>query len=541
MPKRCLSHCRKTNEPDCKEKAKCFYTNGKTRKFCRLQKEYKMDREKNCEVFRKAIPVGKKRTIKLTKRQQIKAQKILKKHTEGEHTEGEHTEGERTEGDRIKARQVIGRFMQKTKHKRKAEFLKAICSDAGVCTAFGTYADTIKKHFGGFANFAYAQPPIKRIGSVSQNGFVHEISYLHRGYQAHTVLKSARMADVDNLMYEYIVGQYINKQNKRFPCFLETYGYYTYKDENAWKTMEQGQHFHSTAILKDLILHKKIDYRLACAESKYLAILIQHLKNVTALNDMYRDTVFLNDNLLNVLFQVYMPLALLKNNFTHYDLHSNNVLLYEPVKGSYIHFHYEIGGQVVSFKSKYIAKIIDYGRSYFKDAAASGAAASGAAASGAAASGAASISPKQIYDEVCKEPACGPAGACGYANGFAWLESVEPQYKAASNWISSQEQNMSHDLRLLNEVSNSAKKMLPPFMKTMVDIVRYKKQFGTAQITKTGLPSKINNVQDAADIFKHELLEPDEIEYNESIYVGQPKLGDLYIYDDGRPMRFTKA
>ena len=35
---------------------------------------------------------------------------------------------------------------------------------------------------------------------------------------------------------------------------------------------------------------------------------------------------------------------------------------------SYIHFHYHLeGGRVCSFKCKYIAKIIDYGRSYFKD------------------------------------------------------------------------------------------------------------------------------------------------------------------------------
>lgn len=32
---------------------------------------------------------------------------------------------------------VIGRFMLKTGEKRKALFLKSICSDSGVCIAFG--------------------------------------------------------------------------------------------------------------------------------------------------------------------------------------------------------------------------------------------------------------------------------------------------------------------------------------------------------------------------------------------------------------------
>ena len=493
-----------------------------------------MDPTKNCEVFRKDMTEeeNKNRTLKILKRKEKKEKRRTKRLREqAEHSVGERQakqvgqaeqvgQAQQTDKVRANAREVIGRFMRKTQHKRKAEFLKSICSDAGVCTAFGTYAEAIKKHFGGFANFAYAQPPIKRIGGVSQNGFVHEINYLHRGYKACAVLKSARMPDVDNLMYEYIVGQYINKQNKRFPCFLETYGYYTYKGEISWKKMEKTKIIKDVSILKDLTLRKTIDYKVACAQSKYLAILIQHLKDITSLFSMYQDLNFLTDNLMNVLFQVYMPLALLKDNFTHYDLHSNNVYLYEPVKGSYIHFHYHISGQVVSFKSKYIVKIIDYGRSFFKDDTANA---------------------KDVYDAVCKEPACGPVDSCGYDKGFAWLEKLEPQYKAASNWLSSQEKNISHDLRLLNEVKEMTVGLLPDFMKTMTDLVQYKKQYGTEQILKSGLPNKINNVQDAADIFKHELLEPEEIEYNEEVYQGQPKLGDLHIYDDGRPMQFIKA
>jgi len=495
-----------------------------------------MDPTKNCEVFRKDMneEENKNRTLKILKRKEKKEKRRTKRLREqvdqaqaerlGQAEQVGHTAAQ------ANAREVIGRFMRKTQHKRKAEFLKSICSDAGVCTAFGTYAEAIKKHFGGFANFAYAQPPIKRIGGVSQNGFVHEINYLHRGYKACAVLKSARMPDVDNLMYEYIVGQYINKQNKRFPCFLETYGYYTYKGEISWKKMEKTKIIKDVAILKDLTLRKTIDYKIACAQSKYLAILIQHLKDITSLFSMYQDLNFLTDDLLHVLFQVYMPLALLKDNFTHYDLHSNNVYLYEPVKGSYVHFHYHISGQVVSFKSKYIVKIIDYGRSFFNDTGASGVVAAAGAANA-----------KDVYEAVCKEPECGPVDSCGYDKGFAWLEKLEPQYKAASNWLSSQEKNISHDLRLLNEVKEMTVGLLPDFMKTMTDLVQYKKQFGTGQILKSGLPNKINNVQDAADIFKHELLEPEEIEYNEEVYQGQPKLGDLHIYDDGRPMQFTKA
>jgi hypothetical protein len=42
-----------------------------------------------------------------------------------------------------------------------------------------------------------------------------------------------------------------------------------------------------------------------------------------------------NLDLLNVLYQIYMPLASLSETFTHYDLQSRDVLIYEPVPGKY--------------------------------------------------------------------------------------------------------------------------------------------------------------------------------------------------------------
>ena len=56
-----------------------------------------------------------------------------------------------------------------------------------------------------------------------------------------------------------------------------------------------------------------------------------------------------------------------------------------------------------------------------------------------------------------------------------------------------------------------------------------------------GVEVALVGAEDAADIFKHELLEPEEIEYNEEVYQGETKLGDLNVYDDGRPMQFIKA
>jgi hypothetical protein len=423
---------------------------------------------------------------------------------------------------------MIQRFMKQTKNKRKAEFLKAVCSDAGECLAFGNYTSEIKKHFGGFANFEYATAPITRIGTPSANGFINQIQYEHRGYKAYAVLKSSVRPGSDNLMYEYMVGiKYINDLNKRYPCFVETYGYYIYnKDLNlnnktVWSFLKDSKvTANMDTIKKGLILQKTTDYAKACKQSKFLAILIQHLKGIVPIKDRLRYGNFVRYELIYVLFQVYLPLMLLSDTFTHYDLHYENVNLYEPKKDSYIEFHYTIDGVEYTFKSKYIAKIIDYGRSYFKTD---------------------GINSKKIYDELCLEPKCKPS--CGYDRGFGWMQ--DHRNDPDTYWISSQKRNMSHDLRLLNEVKEETKRVntyqyVTDDMQRLLTILKYDKKYGTPEITTSGLPNKIYNVKDAARVLIEYINKPIQMEYNEREYREKTKIGDLYI-NGTSSLRFVKA
>jgi hypothetical protein len=428
---------------------------------------------------------------------------------------------------------IIQNFMKKTKHTRKAYFLKAVCSDAGECLAFGNYTSDIKKHFGGFANFEYAIAPITRIGAPSVNGFINQIEYEHRGYKSYAVLKSSINPNSDNLMYEYMVGQYINKLNKRFPCFVETYGYYIYNTALKLNDKTVSDFLKDTkvtgymnTIKKGLILQKTTDYAKACNKSKYLAILIQHLKGIISIEDKLRSSNFVKYELANVLFQVYYPLSLLGNTFTHYDLHTGNVNVYEPKKDSYIQFHYHIiVDKVFSFKSKYIAKIIDYGRSYFKDEEAG-------------------IDSKKIYTDLCKEPKCDPG--CGYSKGFSWMyDNPNP---SSSSWVNSQKRNKSHDLRLLKGVKEGTEdyqtdQYLSRGLKSLLQRLKYDHDFGTPEMIKQGYPNKILNIKDAAQTLANIILIQSTNDMNEEEYRGKTKLGDLHIYVDGtgKPMRFVKA
>ena len=435
---------------------------------------------------------------------------------------------------KAKAAKTIASFMRRTKHTRRAQHLTAKCFDAGACLALGTEVATIKKHFKNFTPFDYVIAPILKIGKSSENGFIHQIQYKHGDYSSYAILKSAKTPEADNLLYEYIVGQYINKLNKQYPCFLETYGYYRYRNDPAWNQMESSAQVDDARVLKYALTQKtRIDYDDACRDSKYLAILIQHLKGITSFQELSFDPTFIAYDMLSALFQLYMPLANVKDTFTHYDLHLENLYLYEPAVGKYIQYHYHISERkIVTFKSRYMLKIIDYGRSYFNDI-----------ESG--------VNSRDIYaEELCQNATdctSPETGECGSSVGFGWLKILPPHPESVF-YISSQRKNISHDLLPLTRIIRNHiapnPNLLPPPLVDFLSKVDYMGYFGTKEEV-TSKPGRIVNVQDAANNLMKILLSAEYIAHNEAGYTGVPKLGDLHIHAyagvKDKPMHFIPA
>ena len=459
-----------------------------------------------------------------------------------------------------------------------------ICSDDNnVCLAFGDLSDKVTASFNGFVDFNYARKYIKRIGAPSENGFVFEIENASREYTAYSILKSARESTSDNLMYEYVVGQYINKLNKLYPCFLETYGLFKYKTDHQWesflgKKVNSEKKIEGSNVLKDALVPQPIDYASGCKNSKHLAILIQHLPKPESLEELSMNTSFIKNELIYALFQLYIPLAKLMNNFTHYDLHLGNVLLYEPVKDKYIEYHYHftptientatkatvtkptvtkptvtkptvtqgksrttrtahmasMALETISFKSSYLLKIIDYGRSYFFDDERNNS--------------------LQVYNDICETNACDKVVSsgtidCGASYGLSWLED-DSKAPADSHFISSQHKNISHDLLPLDRIykNNTGKnaQKLPADLFSLMKKVMYEDSYGTYHAetaVMTEFPEEINNVQDAAIVIADFVKSPEYIRHNNAVYRNEgDKLGDLHIWMDGsRPMEFKGA
>ena len=396
----------------------------------------------------------------------------------------------------------IQRFMNRTKSKRREMYLKTICSEAGVCIAFGIEALKIKEYF---RNFSFdLVDKIKKIGAPSANGFVNELQYSKRGYNAYAVLKSSTSFTADNLMYEYRVGQFLNKMSFLFPCFLETYGLFKYKSREHWHDMKTT--VMTPEIFRTLLVPQAYDFKVGCPESRYLAVLIQHIRGCKTVKEMLGPFTF--QHILPILFQVYYPLFHMRKNFTHYDLHMDNVVLYEPAPGKYIQFHYHTPTGVITFDSPYIAKIIDYGRSYIHDGETS----------------------KDIYDHVCQLPECPD---CGADNGFGTfpLSNERDFYH-----IVSQKKNESHDLRFLNSVLDTLKTFpTPAWFKTITDSIKleYKHMYGTAeksckrkQCDVEGVYKKLSTLM---PLYNAEMDGYHTVKY-----------GDLHIYGD-KPLEFNKV
>ena len=425
-----------------------------------------------------------------------------------------------------RATKVVRNFMKNTETKRKARFLSSICADSGVCISFGKEIDKINKFFGHYTDFKYAVYPVRQLGIPSANGFIKEIKYVRENYEAYAILKSSVHEHADNLMYEYEVGQFINKQNKIFPCFVETYGLFLHADEGPWMYLKKSVLNQPEDIMRNLHLLNAIDYKVGCARSKYIAILIQHIKHALAFNTFIQNTLFekdfiekksaINWDMPCILYQIYFALSSLKDTFTHYDLHPGNVQLYEPVKGSYITYNYYLqSGEVVRFNSKYIAKIIDFGRSFYNNGT--------------------DENSKNTYDHLCNTvPFCGAKCGLKLLDATYSQDNLTPQIK-----------NESSDLRLLSILNSYMSKGYKgkkstgsieyDFASLLGDVV-FTGKFGTPEI-KQGVHDQICNVRDALIRLSELMKSPSITKYQADYIKNLTKLGDFHIYEN-KPMTF---
>jgi hypothetical protein len=398
----------------------------------------------------------------------------------------------------------------------------------------------------------WAHTPITYL-QAGANGFILKVPFERNGYSSTAIIKSSLSQKSDNLLYEAFTGKIINEFSLQFPCFVQTYGFGFY--DNAKLIMLSGNITDGKLnigvkevdplFLKSLniapIQNLSIDpieslAKISCIFAKYAFVMTEYVENFIGFKkamesfsesrDSKIQRQFWNINIFTILYQIYSVLDTLKTQFTHYDLHYQNVLLFVPSKqeNEYIKmcYHYQ-SGEVVEFKTQYVVKIIDYGRSYvFRNS--------------------------QENSTVWKEKVCKDTvnckERCGRTRGYFFNDGLY--------YINASKSNVSHDLRLFKQVTNKFFK----FSKTNPDIanespmtqiggkLKYSMglnknsdefnlngqfdeetfkifdSYGTAPIEQGMFPGSILNVTDAHKMFKNVVLTLDFREFQSKVCIG---------------------
>ena len=321
--------------------------------------------------------------------------------------------------------------------------------------------------------------------SSGANGKAIQVLFEKDGKKGKAVMKivnSEKGKMADNLWREGLVGLIgINQHADLFPCFIRTYGLY---EEASGSSNTVGK------IGFQKLRHEKLmrlSYDEMCETAGHQAIMIEYVKG-KPIKEFYKEFTF-QKNLFPVVFQIYYALLCLGSRYTHYDLHTGNVMISEPKEGECVRFEYVMPGESspTVFYSNYVAKLIDYGRNY-------------------------DDSMKDIEADLkkahkCNSLECGDKGErCGFRN----LQN--PKHKH----LGYRRSNTSHDLRLLNYVMTVVKRKL--FKKANLSVggssedfkhpsVTFKypsvtfseNGFSTKEVLDSGLPDRINNVRDAGE------------------------------------------
>jgi hypothetical protein len=184
---------------------------------------------------------------------------------------------------------------------------------------------------------------------------------------------------------------------------------------------------------------------------------------------------------------------------------------------------------VLSFKSQYITKMIDYGKSFVN--------LSGPSNS------------ETYHTELCNTNECNvDPEDCGDESGYGWLH--DDSLNAGNYYISSRLNNQSHDLRLLKDLWPNLPWRDEPLvsnvrirnvLKNILGRVIYRHKYGTPPVAgKQNINGEIENVIDAELHIRHAMAYVDQRRANDDYYSGMAKLGDMRIYGY-KPMEFVPA
>ena len=274
---------------------------------------------------------------------------------------------------------------------QQAKMIKSICGDVGICLSLNQWYDVIMEMFHNFEGFEFLENSPGLIEFRDQKEIVRLLKYKKQEgtetVNAYGFFKciGGNMNNLEtpytNLLYEYEVGKRcVNYLCRHFPIFTQTYGVYLRAEEGPleFDTRSELYPANFSSNFLERIMPNSEDYdTYFCHNMNDLCLvgqfydgfipLVQYFKNLTSRDQSIRPP----NEIPFILFQVYYALYQCRSQFTHNNLTTENIGLVPLPINQHIQYEYvyvPLGGgspQICKFKSRYIVKVMGYGRSFF--------------------------------------------------------------------------------------------------------------------------------------------------------------------------------
>ncbi len=246
--------------------------------------------------------------------------------------------------------------------------------------------DQILLKFSNLNDLTRVDIPLENYGGAgSANGFVRKLTFNEDNNQLVTIAKISQSENADNSYFEFVNGKCINKLKEYYPNFVYTFNYGNI-DDTLKKNLEDPVKIKN--ITRDSLVNgikllvqsndcdlMKIDrIKEGCNNNSKSIFMIEYIPNSISLKELFFQNKYegtkeqdefranLNYNMFCIIFQIYTTLSSLRDYFTHYDLHHDNIMI--SILEKPIIIEYKKDASLYKIKTRYIPYIIDYGRSY---------------------------------------------------------------------------------------------------------------------------------------------------------------------------------
>ena len=343
----------------------------------------------------------------------------------------------------------------------------------------------------------------------------------------------------DNLYYEYLVGNCVNKLSLYFPNFVKTFGAGMYRKAEYHEFFNNGCETKDLVTLPDKFITMinplnadNIEQNIinSCDNWSQMVLITQWIPSHASIADFLPQIVAGQEPLMieyiKLLYIIYLTLSSLKDTFTHYDLHEENILLTKVPNNKYISLIYHLpNGETRVINTKYIPVFIDYGRSYVN-------------------CDSPILNSKEIFNIVCNNEKQCPI-RCGDYSGYSFSGNIKPDGTFGDTnrddfYINSAKRNMSHDLRLISDIKSNydygnlnSRIQFIRLWKNFISNLNYTDTFGTPEAINVSQSSEslIYNVVRAHEELDKIILDPSFVAMD-NIEVLYEKFGNINIMTD---------